>query len=52
MDTESPPNLAESHVLTETPDKDIYQAVIHSIATQENIELNSGDKVNMDIYTH
>ena len=38
----------ESHILTETSDKEIYQAVINSISTCENIEINGGDDVDDD----
>ena len=43
-----PPTTGESHVLTETSDKEIYHAVINSISTCENIEINEGDDVNND----
>ena len=38
----------ESHVLTETSDEEIYQAVIDSISARENIEINGGDDVDID----
>ena len=38
----------ESHVLTETSDEEIYQAVIDSISACENIEINGGDDVDDD----
>jgi hypothetical protein len=44
MDIESLLNPAgESHVLMESSDKEIYQAVIDSIAACENIEVNGRD---------
>jgi hypothetical protein len=47
MDIESLLNPAgESHVLTESSDKEIYQAVIDSIAACENIKANGGDDVD------
>jgi DDE superfamily endonuclease len=49
MDIESLLNPAgESHVLTETSDKEIYQAVMDSIVARENVEINGGDDVNED----
>ena len=33
----------ESHVLTETSDKEIYHAVMDSIKARENIDINGGD---------
>jgi hypothetical protein len=39
----------KSHILKETSDKEIYQAVIDLIAASENIEINGGDDVNKDI---
>ena len=49
MDIEALLNPAgESHVLTETSDEEIYQAVIDSISTRENIEINGGDDVDDD----
>ena len=38
----------ESHILTETSDLEIYQAVIDSIHARENIEINGGDDVDDD----
>jgi hypothetical protein len=38
----------ESHILTETSDKEIYNAVMDSIKACENIDINSGDNVNDD----
>src|SRR5882762_786157 len=35
--------VSESHILTETSDQEIYQAVIESITACENIKTNSGD---------
>lgn len=50
MDVESLLNPAgESQILTEASDKEIYQAVIDSIAARENIEINGGDDVDEDI---
>jgi len=41
MDIEALLNPAgESHVLTETSDKEIYQAVIDAISARENVEVN------------
>jgi len=34
------------HVLTETSDEEIYQAVIDSISARENIEIKGGDDVD------
>ena len=49
MDIEALLNPAgKSHILTETSDKEIYQAVIDSISTCENIEINGGDDVDDD----
>jgi hypothetical protein len=49
MDIESLLNPAgESHVLTDTSDEEIYQAVIDSISACKNIEINGGDDVNED----
>ena len=49
MDIESLLNpVGESHILTETSDKEIYQAVMDSIMARENIEINGGDDVNGD----
>jgi hypothetical protein len=49
MDIESLLNPAgESHVLTDTLDKEIYQAVINSISAHKNIEINGGYDVNED----
>jgi hypothetical protein len=33
----------ESQILTETSDKEIYQAVIDSSTARENLDINSGD---------
>lgn len=38
----------ESHVLTETSDREIFQAVINSNSARENIEINGGDDVDDD----
>jgi len=49
MDIESLLNLVgESHILMETSDQGIYQAVMDSIAACENIEINSGDGVDIN----
>jgi hypothetical protein len=49
MDIDSLLNPAgESHVLTETTDADIYQAVIDAIEARENVEMNGGDDVDDD----
>ena len=49
MDIESLLNpVGESHVLTETSDQEIYQAVMDSIAVHENIEINGGDDADVD----
>ena len=40
--------VGESHILTETSDQEIYQAVIDSIAACENIKINSEDNVDID----
>ena len=49
MDIEALLNPAgESHILTETSDEEIYQAVIDSISARENIEINGGDDVDVD----
>ena len=49
MDIESLLNLfGKLHILTETSDKEIYQAVMDSIMACENIEINGGDNVNED----
>ena len=49
MDIESFLNpVGESHILTETSDQEIYQAVMDSIAAHENIEINGGDNVSID----
>jgi len=50
MDIESLLNPAsESHVLTETSDTEIYQAVIDAINAHENMEINGGDNVDDNI---
>lgn len=50
MDIESLLNPAgESHILTETSDVEIYQAVIDAIEARENIEMNGGDDIDNDI---
>lgn len=52
MDIEDLLNPAgECHMMTETSDKEIYQAVIDSVAAWENAERNSGDDVDEDIPT-
>jgi hypothetical protein len=38
----------ESQILTETSDKEIYQAVIDSSTARENLDINSGDDVDDD----
>ena len=38
----------ESHILTETSDKEIYHAVMDSIKARENIDINGGDNVDDD----
>lgn len=38
----------KSHVLTETSDQEIYQAVIDAIDAHENIEVNGGDVIDND----
>ncbi|KAF8149040.1 hypothetical protein B0H34DRAFT_667879 [Crassisporium funariophilum] len=44
MDIESLLNpVGKSHVLTETSDIEIFQAVIDAIEERENIEINGGD---------
>ena len=43
-----PPTTGESRILMGTSDKEIYQAIINSISTCENIEINEGDDVNDD----
>ena len=40
--------VGKSHVLTETLDQEIYQAVMDSIAAHENIEINGGDNVDIN----
>jgi hypothetical protein len=50
MDVESLLNPAgESQILMEASDKEIYQAVINSIAACGNIKINGGDNVDEDI---
>ncbi len=50
MDIESLLNpIGESHALTETSDKEIFQAVIDGIEARENVEINGGDDVDKDI---
>lgn len=47
MDIESLLNpLGESHVMTETSDKEIYQAVMDAIDACENIEINGGNDID------
>jgi hypothetical protein len=47
MDIESLLNPdGESHVLTESSDREIYQAVMDAIKARENIEINGGDDVD------
>jgi hypothetical protein len=47
MDIESLLNPeGESPVLTETSDREIYQAVMDANTARENIEINSGDGIN------
>ena len=49
MDIEALLNpTGESHVLTETSDKEIYQAIIDSTSAHENIKINEGDGVDDD----
>ena len=36
----------ESHILTETSDEEIYQAVMEAIEARANIEINGGDDIN------
>jgi len=38
----------ESHISTETSDKEIYHAVMDSIKARENIDINGGDDVDDD----
>src|ERR1700678_3578022 len=38
----------ESHVSTETSDKEIYHAVMDSIKARESIDINGGDNVDDD----
>jgi hypothetical protein len=50
MDIESLLNPeGESHVLTESSDTEIYQAVIDAIEACENIDINGGDDVDDDV---
>jgi hypothetical protein len=50
MDIESLLNPdGESHVLTETSDVEIYQAVMDAVEARENIEITGGDDVDNDI---
>lgn len=49
MDIESLLNpVGESHVLTETSDKDIYKAVMEAVEAREAMEINGGDDVDED----
>ncbi|KAH9015420.1 hypothetical protein EDB83DRAFT_2232711 [Lactarius deliciosus] len=49
MDINSLLNPAgESHIMTETTDTDIYQAVMDAIEARENMEKNGGDNVDED----
>lgn len=51
MDIESLLNPeGESHVLTETSDREIYQAVMDAIEARENIDINGGDDVDDEIH--
>lgn len=46
MDIESLLNPeGESHLLTETSDREIYQAVIDAITARDNIDINNGDDI-------
>ena len=50
MDIESLLNPdGESHILTETSDVEIYQAVMDAVEARENIEIMGGDDVDNDI---
>ncbi|KIJ90740.1 hypothetical protein K443DRAFT_14981 [Laccaria amethystina LaAM-08-1] len=47
MDIESLLNPeGESTLLTETSDKEIYQAVMDAVNTRENIDINGSDDIN------
>jgi hypothetical protein len=39
----------ESHVLTETSDREIYQAVMDAVEACENSEINGGDDIDDDV---
>ena len=41
----------KSHILTETSDEEIYQAVMEAIEARANIEINGGDDINDGIPT-
>lgn len=50
MDIESLLNPAgESHVLSETSDREIYQAVMDASEARENSEINGGDDIDGDV---
>ena len=50
MDIESLLNPAgESHVLSETSDREIYQAVMDAAEARENSEINGGDDIDGDV---
>jgi len=50
MDLESLLNpVSESHLLTEASDQEIYQAVVDAVEARENMEVNGGDDIDIDI---
>ena len=48
MDIESLLNpIGESQVLTETSDKEIYQAIINAIEARDAMDINGGDELDV-----